>query len=64
MQTSFEQMMAAIDAYQARTGLSDMALSKKMGLHPMQIYYFRKGRTKDMMDRFDMIMRFCGEEGA
>jgi hypothetical protein len=59
MPSTYERMMAAIDAYQKRTGLSDVALSKAMGFPTTYIFYLRQGRQQGTLDRADAVIKFC-----
>jgi hypothetical protein len=62
MPSTYERMMAAIDSYQKRTGLSDVAMSQAMGFPTTYIFYLRQGRQKGTLDKFDTVMSFCNRD--
>ena len=62
MPTTYDALIERINAYQARTGISDAALSKAMGLTSNYIFYLRKGRRRDVLDKMDLIVAFCGND--
>lgn len=57
--TIYEQMIAAIDKYQARTGMADWSLSKAMGQDPTFVHRLRRGRLKEPLDKADAVIAFC-----
>jgi hypothetical protein len=54
-------MLALIDAYKAKTGLSDAAISKAIGKQSTFVFYLRRGRGKSIMADIDDVRRVCGE---
>jgi len=57
--TLYEQMIAAIDAYQKRTGVADWSLSKRLGQDPTFVFRLRRGRLKEPLDKADAVIKFC-----
>jgi len=59
-QSTHEEMLALIDAYKAKTGLSDAAISKAIGKQSTFVFYLRRGRGKSIMADIDDVRRVCG----